>query len=93
MGDFNGDGKTDIAVANSGSDTVGVLWGNGNGGFSGPTILSCNGFAPSSLIVGDFNSDGHTDLAVCGSPDTVAVSPGQRQRRVYRARDMFLRRG
>ena len=33
MGDFNGDGKLDLAVANYGSNTVSVLLGNGNGTF------------------------------------------------------------
>ena len=33
MGDFNGDGKIDLAVANEGSNTVSVLLGNGNGTF------------------------------------------------------------
>ena len=33
-GDFNGDGKLDLAVANSGDNTVTVLLGDGTGGFS-----------------------------------------------------------
>ena len=33
VGDFNGDGKADLAVANYGSDNVSVLLGNGNGTF------------------------------------------------------------
>ena len=36
VGDFNGDGKLDIAVANYASNTVGVLLGNGVGGFRAP---------------------------------------------------------
>ena len=32
-GDFNGDGKADLAVANAGSNNVSVLLGNGNGTF------------------------------------------------------------
>src|SRR5262245_29039428 len=32
-GDFNGDGKLDIAVANFGDSTVSVLLGNGDGTF------------------------------------------------------------
>jgi hypothetical protein len=35
LGDLNGDGKNDLAVANYGSNTVSVLLGNGNGNFSG----------------------------------------------------------
>src|SRR5437899_8699626 len=33
VGDFNGDRKSDLAVANNGSDNVSVLLGNGNGTF------------------------------------------------------------
>src|SRR5438445_4846243 len=33
VGDFNGDGKSDLAVANNGSDNASVLLGNGNGTF------------------------------------------------------------
>ena len=33
VGDFNGDGKLDLAVANEGSNNVSVLLGNGDGTF------------------------------------------------------------
>ena len=33
VGDFNGDGKADLAVANHGSNNVSVLLGNGDGTF------------------------------------------------------------
>ena len=33
VGDFNGDGKADLAVANGDSNNVSVLLGNGNGTF------------------------------------------------------------
>src|ERR1039458_10619654 len=33
VGDFNGDGKLDLAVANGGDNTVSILLGNGNGVF------------------------------------------------------------
>ena len=34
VGDFNRDGKLDLAVANNGSQTMSILLGNGSGGFS-----------------------------------------------------------
>jgi FG-GAP-like repeat len=33
-GDFNGDGKLDLAVTNASSNTVSILLGNGDGTFS-----------------------------------------------------------
>ena len=33
-GDFNGDGKLDLAIVNAASNTVTVLLGNGTGGFT-----------------------------------------------------------
>ena len=34
VGDFNGDGHADLAVANTDSNTVSILLGNGSGGFT-----------------------------------------------------------
>src|ERR1700687_290324 len=54
MGDFNGDGKPDLAVANSGSNDVSVLLGNGDGTFQAAVNYAA-GSVPSSVTVGDFN--------------------------------------
>lgn len=62
VGDFNGDGKLDLVVANAGSKNVSVLLGNGDGTFKAP--LSHATPAPQSLAVGDFNNDGKLDVAV-----------------------------
>src|SRR5437899_152101 len=51
VGDFNGDGKPDLAVANAGSDTVSVLLGNGNGTFQAARNFAAGG-APWSVAVG-----------------------------------------
>ena len=78
-GDFNGDGRTDLAVANSGSgNDVSVLLGNGDGTFQ-PQVTYPVGSGPVALVAGDFNGDGRTDLAVAnsGSNDgTVSVLLG-----------------
>src|SRR2546428_14468 len=63
VGDFNGDGKPDLAVANAGSDTVSVLLGNGDGTFQAARTVAA-GSGPVFLAVGDFNGDGKPDLAV-----------------------------
>src|ERR1035437_368774 len=42
--DFNGDGKIDLAVANSGSNTVSVLLGDGSGGFGVKTDFATGAF-------------------------------------------------
>ena len=63
VGDFNGDGKVDIAVANTGSSDVSILLGNGDGTFQ-PAVNFSAGNSPSAIAVGDFNGDGKLDLAV-----------------------------
>ena len=65
IGDFNGDGKQDIAVCNSGSQSVTVFLGNGVGGFAAaPGSPFQAGLTPMGIIVKDFNKDGKMDLAV-----------------------------
>jgi hypothetical protein len=67
-GDFNGDGRLDLAVANSTSNTVSLLLVNANG-----TFLAARNFAtgvgPTSVAVGDFNKDGKLDLATGNASD------------------------
>ena len=63
--DFNGDGKTDLAVANRGSNYISVLLGDGAGTFTpAPGSSFLVGTQPKSLGAADFNRDGITDLAV-----------------------------
>jgi hypothetical protein len=63
MGDFNGDGILDIAVADSGNNLI-VLLGKGDGTFTASKPSPVLGNSPTSSAVGDFNSDGILDLAV-----------------------------
>jgi hypothetical protein len=72
VGDFNGDGKQDLATANYFSDNVSILLGDGAGNFSSPTNFSVDRH-PESLAVGDFNGDGKQDLAV-GNSESYKVS-------------------
>jgi hypothetical protein len=79
VGDLNGDGIPDLAVANNaGGGTVTILLGNGNGTFTqaanSPVTV---GIAPISVAVGDFNRDGIPDLAVANqTSQTVTILLG-----------------
>jgi hypothetical protein len=78
VGDFNGDGKPDVAVTNFLSDTVSVLLNTTPAGATVPSFASKQTFAtgvrPEAVAVGDFNSDGKPDLAVANFfSNTVSV--------------------
>jgi len=76
VGDFNGDGKLDLAVANYGEGTVSILLGDGTGNFTLVSSPVVNG-SPYSVATGDFNGDGKLDLVVANSnTDTVSVLLG-----------------
>jgi len=77
VGDFNGDGNADLAIANEFSNTVTVLLGNGDGTFApGPSPLT--GGSPSAVAIGDFNGDGIPDVAVAHSlSNNVAILTSQ----------------
>src|SRR5262249_29482457 len=72
MGDFNRDGKLDLAVTGHFEyyyhwtrSEVNVLLGIGDGSFSGPiTSVIEDGDDPTSAVVGDFNGDGNADMLV-----------------------------
>jgi hypothetical protein len=61
IGDFNGDGKPDVATA--AFTTLQVRPGNGDGTFGVPIITPLTGPWASDIAAGDFNGDGKLDLA------------------------------
>jgi hypothetical protein len=75
-GDFNGDGKPDLAVANRDSNSVSVLLGNGDGTFQAAVNYPVD-TDPRQVAVADFNGDGRLDLVTCnGASNTVSVLLG-----------------
>ncbi|CAF1343866.1 unnamed protein product [Adineta steineri] len=77
VGDFNGDGKMDVAciwesdssVLSSYATFVTVLVGYGNGSFGQQMIFPTELAAVDYLITNDFNGDGRLDLAISSEED------------------------
>src|SRR5215510_11714641 len=85
VGDFNGDGTLDLAVANQAdslsgsgkhSGTVSILLGTGTGSFRAKTDLLGTGGTGGSVVVGDFNGDGKLDLVLNGSTILLGTGTG-----------------
>jgi len=68
VGDFNGDGIPDLAVASQDTGALGILLGTGNGRFSNWQNETLYSLAqPSAIAVGDVNGDGKPDLVLIDS--------------------------
>ncbi|MFN8625865.1 MAG: VCBS repeat-containing protein [Candidatus Binatia bacterium] len=80
LGDFNNDGKLDLAVANGGSSAFSVLRGAGDGTFAAPTAVTIPGVlsSPIGVAAADFDGDGTDDVAVllAGSDNKALVFYG-----------------
>ena len=75
VADFNGDGKLDIATANTGSGNASILLGNGDGTFQAAQNFDAGMINPGPLATGDFNHDGKVDLVVVqAGTGTLAVN-------------------
>ncbi|HEV7397214.1 MAG TPA: FG-GAP-like repeat-containing protein, partial [Pyrinomonadaceae bacterium] len=75
-GDFNRDGKVDLATANFNTNNVSILIGNGTGGFGSATSFPA-GTQPYSVAMADLNQDSKLDLVVANqSSSNVSVLLG-----------------
>lgn len=83
FGDFNGDGKVDIALS-AGGRTVAIYLGKGDGTFQNPwysvvPLSAGQSIAGAPFVAADFNHDGKLDLAIVGADSTnttVYILPG-----------------
>ena len=74
VGDFNRDGKNDVAAAGTLTDSFGnltgaidVLLGNGDGSLGKQASYALGG-TPSGIVAADFNGDGNPDVAAAYQP-------------------------
>jgi FG-GAP-like repeat len=77
-GDFNGDGRVDVATANTDGHYVSVLFGNGDGTFGSSTNIDI-GRTPNFVRALDVNGDGDLDLVTANKTDnsvSVLISNG-----------------
>jgi hypothetical protein len=65
VGDFNGDGKPDLAVSDYTGKTVSIYLNKGGASFSAPVVTTLSiDDTVGPMVSGDFNGDGKADLAV-----------------------------
>jgi hypothetical protein len=75
-GDFNGDGKPDLAIANATSNDLSILINDGTGAFL-PAVPYPAGNSPASVAIADFNNDGKLDVVVANfAASTVVIFIG-----------------
>src|SRR5439155_17494319 len=77
VGDFNGDGKADLAVSNDTTNNVSILAGVGDGTFQAAVSYGVQN-GPHTIATLDVNRDGRPDLAVSNNgSNSVSILAGQ----------------
>ncbi len=77
LGDFNGDGRQDVAIANATDNDIAVLYGQSDGSFSGRVDYAV-GLSPIGIAAAHLDDDAYLDLATVNSnTDSVTVWYGQ----------------
>src|SRR5262245_44618319 len=74
--DFNDDDDADLAIANSGGNSVTILFGNGSGDFTAAPGSPETVSGPSDLAAEDLDGDDDEDLAVAGSNVSILLNDG-----------------
>ena len=76
MGDFNSDGKLDLAVSGyaSGPGFLGILFGNGDGTFQTPLLFTAYAPTGAPVVVTDLNGDGIDDALVAAEGGSLFLS-------------------
>lgn len=62
--DFNGDGRLDLGIANTGDNNVTIMLGNGDGSFQSTTPSTLLQSGPVAVATADFNGDGKLDAVI-----------------------------
>ncbi len=76
VGDFNGDGSSDLVTGDATNGKLAVILNDGDGNFLAPTLLN-GGPDVRSVAVGDFNGDGQQDIATLNTPEnTITLLEG-----------------
>lgn len=72
--DFNGDGMTDVAVADPNDNQVVIALSNGDGSFTAQASINVSD--PQTIVAADLNGDGHPDLAIVSgqSPNALYIA-------------------
>lgn len=91
-GDFNEDGRPDLAATLYSANRVALWKGDGAGNFGPVEQFASRGALPHKLQVADLNGDGHLDLAVshCHASDSIVLFFGTGDFRFSLSQEILL---